>query len=177
MPIPSSYRLTSYLLLKCSLSPFGVPWNDCFVFNYYPPIGLTQQKKIIVSLWFFLSWPGHAVWQIASHSQLDFRRKPVATISPLWTQLASPGNVGRDQIQEVEYICLLGLSGSSLLFMFFGFSTIDCLILWRLMIACDLHVLNAPNGDDIWKCDITCAGGNGPAHVNFRLGSSRSKSR
>ena len=36
MPIPSSYRLTSYLLLKCSLSPFGVPWNDCFVFNYYP---------------------------------------------------------------------------------------------------------------------------------------------
>jgi hypothetical protein len=45
MPIPSPYRLTSYLLLKCSLSPFGVPWNDRFVFNYYP-YRINTTKKI-----------------------------------------------------------------------------------------------------------------------------------
>ena len=177
MPIPSPYRLTSYLLLKCSLSPFGVPWNDRFVFNYYP-YRINTTKKSVDCVFMVLLVLARAcrvancqplpAWLQAQTSCHNFTFVNAAGVAwQCWTRSDSRS---RD-------ICLLGLSGSSLLFMFFGFSTIDCLILWRLMIACDLHVLNAPNSDDIWKCDITCAGGNGPAHVNFRLGSSRSKAR
>ena len=119
-------------------------------------------------------------WQIASHSQqflVNFRRRPVATTSPLWTQLASPGNVGRGQIQEVEHkgskkirywVFMSFLLNVSWVFHFHLFQCC-CVYLFRVFNHRrfdPLHVLNTASSDDICKCGITCAGGNGPAHVS-----------